>query len=69
MKENIFETSDKIIELIEEQEGSREDKSRIIEKVLTLAQTKSELVKEGRDTDVEMVEEALLDVLKELKSK
>lgn len=64
MKTNIFETSDKIIELIEKQEGSREDKSRIMGKVLTLAQTKSELFKEGRDADVEEVEKALQDVLK-----
>ena len=60
---NIFKTSDKIIEIIENQDGTEEDKNRIIEKVLVLAESKSGFLKVGLKTRASKVEDALQDIL------
>ena len=58
-----FKTSDEIIELIEAQEGTDDDKNRIISKVLMLAESKSGFLKVGLKTRASKVEESLQDIL------
>jgi len=62
---NIFATSDKIIEIIENQEGTDDDKNRIIDKVLVLAKSKEELLDRGLKTRASKVEESLQIILED----
>ncbi len=60
---NIFKTSDKIIKIIEKQEGGQDEKNRIIGKILVLAKTKETCIDTGDIKSASKVEDSLREIL------